>query len=497
MAITILPPQPAPSVRPTRARHNRDKDDEDEDVDMDIDDLRSGHSSSSTSILTPGQAVTSDIQWMRGHGTYALPSSATIFSTLAGTLQKTNKLLSVVPLRARYTPEIGDLVIGRVIEVQSKRWKVDISAPLLANLLLSSINLPGGVLRRRTSVDELNMRAFFGEGELVVAEVQSLFQDGSASLHTRSLKYGKLRNGFFLSVTGVGGGAGVVRAKRQIFTMSTADKGGEVDVILGVNGYIWISRHVAENAAQTSQTIGINNLSEAASTSMYSQQNDEISAPTRRQIARVAGCIRALIGGGVKVDEETVRRAYEVSLELDEVEGEVEYLGGDRGGRIVEGVEEEAVQRALRTSCDLPIQLYRAVSNIPHHAIRAKSRASRNGLSIPPVGRRHLRNSSEVKLSKRSNKRHDTCRRRGCDYPWTKVIAAIGLRHPWTPKFMLKVISGLGQSRSFLQALQIMRNGRENAFQHCSAAHARGTCCPSWQERPHDALSLYAGNFSH
>nr|POF01279.1 exosome complex component rrp4 [Quercus suber] len=335
MAITILPPNPPPLVRP---KYNKDDSEDDGDIDMDIDDLRSSHTSYPTSILTPGQAVTSDIQWMRGHGTYATPSSATIFSTLAGTLQKTNKLLSIVPLRARYTPEIGDLVIGRVIEVQSKRWKVDISAPLLANLLLSSINLPGGVLRRRTSVDELNMRAFFGEGELVVAEVQSLFQDGSASLHTRSLKYGKLRNGFFLSVTGVGGGAGVVRAKRQIFTMSTADKGGEVDVILGVNGYIWISRHVAETAGQTSQSVGINNLSEAASTSMYSQQNDEIIPATRRQIARVAGCIRALIGGGVKVDEETVRRAYEVSLELDEIDGEVEYLGGDRGSRIVEGV---------------------------------------------------------------------------------------------------------------------------------------------------------------
>lgn len=335
MAITILPPTSATAPPRKSAYDDDSQDDEDE---MDIDDLRSGHTSRSTSILTPGQTVTSDIQWMRGHGTYAAPASAAILSTLAGTLQKTNKLLSVVPLRARYTPEIGDLVIGRVVEVQSRRWKVDVAAPLLANLLLSSINLPGGVLRRRTSVDELNMRAFFGEGELVVAEVQSLFQDGSASLHTRSLKYGKLRNGSFLSVTGMGGGAGVVRAKRQIFTLPTAHKGGDVDVILGVNGYIWISRHVLEATSQATQNPGVNNLSETTGSSMYSQQNDDISPETRRQIARVTGCIRALIGGGVKVDEETVRKAYEFSLELDDVEGEVEYLGGERGGRIVEGV---------------------------------------------------------------------------------------------------------------------------------------------------------------
>ncbi|KAI7096303.1 hypothetical protein KC352_g28218, partial [Hortaea werneckii] len=46
----------------------------------------------------------------------------------------------------------------------------------------------------------------------------------------------------------------------------------------------------------------------------------------------------ALMEGGVKVDEETVRRAYEAALELDETEGESEYLAGERAGMIVETV---------------------------------------------------------------------------------------------------------------------------------------------------------------
>ena len=36
-----------------------------------------------------------------------------IVSSVAGTVTRTNKLLSVRPLRARYTPEIGDLVVER------------------------------------------------------------------------------------------------------------------------------------------------------------------------------------------------------------------------------------------------------------------------------------------------------------------------------------------------------------------------------------------------
>lgn len=39
-----------------------------------------------------------------------------------------NKLVSVRATKARYVGEIGDLVVGRIVSVDSKRWKVDIHA---------------------------------------------------------------------------------------------------------------------------------------------------------------------------------------------------------------------------------------------------------------------------------------------------------------------------------------------------------------------------------
>jgi len=67
-------------------------------------------------------------------------------ASVAGILEKVNKLISIRPLKARYNGEIGDLIVGRITEVQQKRWKVDINAKLDAVLLLSSVNLPGGEL---------------------------------------------------------------------------------------------------------------------------------------------------------------------------------------------------------------------------------------------------------------------------------------------------------------------------------------------------------------
>ncbi|KAL4882363.1 IEC3 subunit of the Ino80 complex, chromatin re-modelling-domain-containing protein [Aspergillus karnatakaensis] len=307
-----------------------------------------------TGIITPGEVVTDDPQWMRGHGTYINPLSTSIIATVAGTVQKTNKLLSVQPLRARYTPEIGDLVVGRIVEVQSKRWKVDVAAPLLAQLPLSAINLPGGILRRRTSADELQIRTFFSEGDLLVAEVQTVHSDGAASLHTRSLKYGKLRNGVFLAVAGAGGSGassssvkgglgsgsatGVVRSRRQMFTIATSNGGGEVDIVLGVNGYIWISKHVEGTGAapSTTESVSITRMEEMVSNSVYSSQNDEISPATRREISRLTQCIRVLVQGGLRVDEETVTVAYEASLQVDLEIGDDDY---DEDGRQREGRE--------------------------------------------------------------------------------------------------------------------------------------------------------------
>ncbi|OJJ00951.1 hypothetical protein ASPVEDRAFT_51990 [Aspergillus versicolor CBS 583.65] len=363
MAITILPPV-VDDVEATYAESEIDEMSVDSDGGVELTPTKTSQPTKrprliegtdvGRGIITPGEVVTDDPQWMRGHGTYINPLSTSIIATVAGTVQKTNKLLSVQPLRARYTPEIGDLVVGRIVEVQSKRWKVDVAAPLLAQLPLSAINLPGGILRRRTSADELQIRTFFSEGDLLVAEVQTVHSDGAASLHTRSLKYGKLRNGVFLAVAGAGGSgassssvkgglgsgstAGVVRSRRQMFTIPTSNGGGEVDIVLGVNGYIWISKHAEGTAAASSTTdsVSITRMEEMVSNSVYSSQNDEISPATRREIARLAQCIRVLMQGGLRVDEETVMAAYDASLQVDLEQGDEDY---DEDGRQREGRE--------------------------------------------------------------------------------------------------------------------------------------------------------------
>lgn len=278
------------------------------------------------SIVVPGELVTDDPVWMRGHGTYFLENKT--YSSIAGKVLRVNKLLSVMPLRGRYSPEIGDHIIGRIVEVGNKKWKVDIGSKQHAVLMLGSVNLPGGVLRRKSESDELQMRSFLKEGDLLNAEVQSLFQDGSASLHTRSLKYGKLRNGIFLKVPS----SLIVRSKNHTHNLP-----GNITVILGVNGFIWLKKiseinttdinmttvtgtnltarsNISEKYKPSNNSISITRLEEESSWEIYSDKNDTIPANIRNSITRYANVINALARCEIGITESRIVSAYEASM---------------------------------------------------------------------------------------------------------------------------------------------------------------------------------------
>lgn len=304
---------------------NGEASDNEEDLEANQDENNDkGHYSSSlkTSVVTPGELVTDDAQWMRGHGTYFLDNKT--YSSVAGTISRVNRLLSVIPIRGKFEPETGDHIVGRIVEVGQKRWKVDIGAKQHAVLMLGSVNLPGGVLRRKSESDELQMRNFLKEGDLLNAEVQSLFQDGAASLHTRSLKYGKLKNGVFLKVPS----SLIVRAKNH-----SHDLPGNVSIIIGVNGYIWLRKtssidsnpsivnNKAASAINTkgqyapgSGSISITRLEEESSFEIYSDVNDVIPSSIKITITRYLNCIKALAHCEIGITEARIVSAYDASM---------------------------------------------------------------------------------------------------------------------------------------------------------------------------------------
>ena len=169
--------------------------------------------------------------------------------------------------------------MGRVTEVGAKRWKVDVSGRQDAVLLLSGIQLSDGAQRRRTAEDQLSMRKYLKEKDILSADVHTFFSDGTISLHARSLQYGRLENGCTATVPPF-----LVRRLPAHFVSLPCG----VSLVIGNNGVVWISESVSEEDVEgESMDARLASLREAAATKAVSKE-------ARVKVARVRNAVQAL-----------------------------------------------------------------------------------------------------------------------------------------------------------------------------------------------------------
>jgi len=251
--------------------------------------------------VTPGTTVTQEVGFMRGHGTYTQDGKRLIASVV-GAVERVNRLLTVKTIGGIYYGVVGDVVVGRVMKVTQKRWKVDINSRLDGILPLSSINLPTGELRRRSAEDELGMREILKEGDVISAEIQTVYNDGSLVLHTRSVKYGKLGPGTMLKVSS----SLIKRRKNHIHNLPCG-----ASVILGNNGYVWIS------PLPNGRMPGTNLEEEDPESTQPSLEDIEVSLKERTVVARLRNSICALAKASIPIFDTSVMHAYDVSEKYD------------------------------------------------------------------------------------------------------------------------------------------------------------------------------------
>uniref|UniRef100_A0A0D9W783 S1 motif domain-containing protein n=1 Tax=Leersia perrieri TaxID=77586 RepID=A0A0D9W783_9ORYZ len=232
---------------------------------------------------------------LKGHGTS--DQDGEVVATLCGVVERVNKLVYVRTLRARYKPEVGDIIVGRVIEIAPKRWRLEINFSQDAVLMLSSMNLPDGIQRRRTAVDELNMRSIFEENDVICAEVRGFQHDGSLHLQARSQKYGKLERGQLLTVH-----AYLVKRRKQHFHHLEQY---DVDLILGCNGFIWVGEHVV---------VGENTNMMEDKPSLSAEVENFTPLETRKHICRLANAVRVLSALGFTLTVELIIETAEASI---------------------------------------------------------------------------------------------------------------------------------------------------------------------------------------
>ncbi|KAK4418232.1 Exosome complex component RRP4 [Sesamum alatum] len=275
-----------------------------------LDSLSSKANSDASVTVADDISVDYEDAILKGHGTAEMDGR--VVATLCGVVERVNKLVYVRTLRARYKPEVGDIIVGRVIEVAPKRWRLEINFSQDAVLMLSSMNLPDGIQRRRTAVDELNMRSIFEENDVICAEVRGFQHDGCLHLQARSQKYGKLKRGQLLTISPY-----LVKKRKQHFHY--LDQYG-IDLILGCNGFVWVGEHVE---VKDDMAEDLSNKSEQQNVKSWNTMGDEeveetyTPLETRQNICRTANAIRVLSTLGFMITVEVIMEVVNLSVSLN------------------------------------------------------------------------------------------------------------------------------------------------------------------------------------
>ncbi len=199
-------------------------------------------------LVIPGEVLAED-DFYSGRGTFK--EDGKICSSLMGLVSLRNKKISVIPLKSKYVPKKGDVVIGKINDVRFSMWGVDINSPYEGILPSSEV----------FGRDKKSLNKVFGVGDVLFLRVVDVDEVKKAKLGLKGRGMGKFKGGIIVEIapTKV---PRLIGKKGSMINM-IKDKTG-CKIVVGQNGLVWVRGdsdmekitrdiiHVIEEQAHTS-----------------------------------------------------------------------------------------------------------------------------------------------------------------------------------------------------------------------------------------------------
>jgi len=186
-------------------------------------------------LVTPGDLLAED-DYVAGENTYK--DDGKIYATRVGLVDYEDQKVHVAALKAFYIPYVGDMVIGKVVEVVLGGWIVDVKAPYPALLRASD------VLDRPFRPQEDDLPSIFDVGDLIIAKIVAYDRTRDPLLTVREPGLGKITRGQVVEITPTKIPR-VIGRKGSMINMLKQETGCHVTV--GQNGLIFVSGKTPED----------------------------------------------------------------------------------------------------------------------------------------------------------------------------------------------------------------------------------------------------------
>ncbi len=144
------------------------------------------------SIVVPGEVLAEGLDYLPGEGTWR--DGERIKARQLGLLDVKGRQIRVIPLAGKYLPRKGDLIIGRVTNINLHGWQVDINSPYPAMLPLANATstfIPRGA----------DLSRFFNIGDYIVTKVVNVSSQNIVDLTMKGPGLRKLQGGRIFMVT--------------------------------------------------------------------------------------------------------------------------------------------------------------------------------------------------------------------------------------------------------------------------------------------------------
>lgn len=180
-------------------------------------------------LVTPGDLL-AEGNYVTGDNAYKEDDK--IYAARVGLVDYKARKVFVVALKAFYLPSIADVVIGKVTEVSTGGWMVDISAPYPAMLRASD------VLERALRPRKSDLPSLFDVGDLIIAKIVAYDRTRDPLLTVREPGLGKIVRGQLVEITPTKIPR-VIGRKGSMVSMIKKETGCQITI--GQNGLILIN----------------------------------------------------------------------------------------------------------------------------------------------------------------------------------------------------------------------------------------------------------------
>ena len=175
-------------------------------------------------LVIPGQILADD-EYYSGRGTFK--ENGKICSSLMGLVSLRNKKLRVIPLKSKYVPKKGDVVIGKINDVRFSMWDVDINSPYSG--ILPAFEVFG---REKKELNKV-----YDVGDVLFLRVVDVDEIKKAKLGLKGRGMGKFKGGIIVDIapTKV---PRLIGKKGSMINM-IKDK-TKCKIVVGQNGLVWV-----------------------------------------------------------------------------------------------------------------------------------------------------------------------------------------------------------------------------------------------------------------